>query len=81
MIGVYAVDAGTAEGAVAAEEVPHGRSPPAHPMHLIPPSALSRKVTSEPLFSVLSGRTQVSGVDICLLQLSHCSGSCLMGPC
>jgi hypothetical protein len=44
----------------------------------IPPSALSRKVTSTPRFSVPSGRTQVSRVAICLLHEEHCSGCCLM---
>ena len=58
---------------------------PAHSTHRIPSSALSLNVTSAPLFFVPSGRTQVSSVAICLLQDSHCSGSCLMGafydPC
>lgn len=54
---------------------------PAQPTHLIPPSALSLKVTSTPLFSVPSGSTQVSRVAICFSQLSHCSGSCLMRSC
>ena len=44
----------------------------------MPPSALSRKVTSAPRFSVPSGRMRVSGVAICLLQDPHRSGSRLM---
>ena len=71
-------DAEIPERPVAAQQGPHERSPPAHSTHRIPPSALSLKVTSAPLFSVPSGRTQVSRVDICFLQLAHCSGSCLM---
>jgi len=43
----------------------------------IAPSALSRKVTSAPRFSVPSGNTQVSRVAICRSQEAHCSGSCL----
>jgi hypothetical protein len=43
----------------------------------IPPSALSRKVTSAPRFCESSGRTQVSRVAIWRPQAAHCSGSCL----
>ena len=40
-------------------------------------SALSRKVTSTPRFSVPSGKTQVSRVAIWQSQEAHYSGSCL----
>ena len=54
-------------------------STPRERIGVIPPSALSLKVTSAPLFSVPSGRMQVSRVDICLLQDSHRLGSSLRG--
>ena len=44
----------------------------------MPPSALSRKVTSAPRFSVPSGRRHLSRVAIWRSQEAHCSGSCLM---
>jgi hypothetical protein len=50
-----------------------------HSRQRMPPSALSRKVTSTPRFLVPSGRTQVSRMATCLLQEAHCSGGCLTG--
>jgi hypothetical protein len=46
-------------------------------VHRIPPSALSRNVTSAPRLCVSSCRTHDSRVAICLSQEAHCSGSCL----
>ena len=69
--------AGVAERPEAAQRASPDQPSPTHPTHRIPPSALSLKVTSAPLFREPSGRTQISRVAICLLQDSHCSGSCL----
>jgi hypothetical protein len=46
--------------------------------HRMPPSALSRNVTSSTRFCVPSGRTYLSRVAICRPQEAHCSGSCLI---